>query len=235
MKQVWKWIMQLNAKAFCFIAVLLLCATGGWCVYQINTPLESMKDGTGKLPKPPDAWSIGILDFVTSQLAGDDLSVPITPFWWTIDAILTDPNVRTNLIAARHGYQNPSVGGVGLVRGPGGGGNNRVGPPGGGSGAGTGGPSEPKMVTPKISFLGFFKRSDGNMAAMFSDSSDRSTVFYTPGKKVHGIEILSVDTKEALVRLPDGSETKISIGGPPIELPPEPEKTTTPPPAAAKG
>jgi len=231
MKQIWKWVMHLNAKAFCLIALVLLCATGGWCVYQINTPLEPIRDGTGKLPDPPKPWEIGILDFVNGQLAGEDVSIPIEPFRPTMEAILLDPEAKAALIAAMNAARNPQGGPPGTrpTVWP----NNKV-----GTGTGTGGPGTgtaadtgPKMITPKITFLGFMKRTDGSSVAMFSDSYDKSTIFYTPGKKVHGLEILSADMKEAVVRLPDGTEKTLSIGGDPIELAPEPEKSAALPPA----
>jgi len=218
--------MQLNAKAFCLIALVLLCATGGWCVYQINTPLEPIKDGTGKLPDAPEPWTIGILDFVTDQLVGNDLSVPITPFGWSKEGLLG--KTIQDLINERNAPRGQGgPGGVNVAgRIPGGpGGNNRPGGPGAGA-ADTG----PKMITPKITFNGFMKRSDGSRVAMFSDSSDKSTIFYEPGKKVHGIEILGADMKEAQIRYADGTEATITIGGS-IELPEELEKSGATPQA----
>jgi len=209
MKRVWKWIMQLNAKAFCVIAALLLCATGGWCVYQINTPLEPIKDGTGKLPDAPAPWTIGILDFVSDQLSGEEVSVPLTPFFWTMEAILADPLARKDLAAAIANMRNPPGGPGGGIAGrnpggPGGG----VRPGGGGQGGASTGAAntEPKMITPEIAFLGFLKDSEGKMAAMFSGSSDKSPVFYSLdrekdkagnplSKTVHGVEILGVTMK----------------------------------------
>jgi len=231
MKQVWKWIMHLNAKAFCVIAVLLFCATVGWCVYQLNTPLEPIKEGTGKLPDPPEPWEIGIINFVNEQLAGDDLSIPITPFGWTMEAILADPVARTNLLAALNAARNPTPP-AGAAAGAGKGSGNAAALGGRGGAAAANPDTGPKMITPKISFLGFFKRSDGSSVAMFSDSSDNSTVFYSKGKTVHGIEILGADMKEAQVKYPDGSVETIPIGGS-IELAPEPEKTPAPAAAAA--
>jgi len=221
--------MYLNAKAFCLIAALLFCATVGWCVYQINTPLEPIKDGAGKLPEPPAPWMIGILGFVTDQLNGGDVSIPMVPFLPTMEAILADENNRADIIAAINNARNNPPGAAGGNRAdpfaalrPGGGGGQRGGPNAGGGGTPGVADTGPKMITPKISFLGFMKRSDGSRVAMFSNSANNSTVFYTPGKKVHGLEILSADMKEAVVRRPDGTEEIIPIGKS-VELAPEPE------------
>jgi len=222
MKQIWKWIMHLNAKAFCLIALLLFCATAGWCFYQIQTPLELIKDREGELPKLPEPWTIGILDFVTAQLTDENLSIPLTPFGWTQEGLLgkTIQQLIEEQKIARNPLYGPNRGGQGLAAPKGGaGGQGTPGGPGG-----TGAPSGPKMITPKISFLGFMQRTDGTKVAMFSDSSDKSTVFYRPGATVHGLEIISAGMQEAQVKYPDGSVGTIAVGKS-IELAPEPEKT----------
>lgn len=219
MKKVWKWIMHLNAKAFCLIAALLFLATAGWCVWLYLTPLEPIRDGTGKLPPAPEPWVIGILDFVTNQVADADLSIPIDPFLPALDALT--PEARAELIrqmeeARKNGGLASLGGGKGAGPGPNWPAKGGPGALGGGKGAGgggAGGPNAPVMITPQITFLGFLRRTDGTSVAMFSDSSDKSTVFYSPGKKVHGIEILGADMKEAHIRMPDGSESKIPFGG----------------------
>ena len=140
------------------------------------------------------------------------------------------PEERQKFIDAINAARNPNAGGgggspfAGLRQG---GGGNRGGP---GGGAGAAAATGPKMITPKITFNGFMKRSDGNTVAMFSDSSDKSITFYTPGKKVHGIEILGADMKEAQIRYADGTEGTIPVGKS-IELAPEPEKSAAAPQA----
>ncbi|MCL1919868.1 MAG: hypothetical protein FWG50_02135 [Kiritimatiellaeota bacterium] len=222
MKQVWKWIMHLNAKAFCAVAALFFAATLLWCGYLYMTPPEPIKEGEGKLPPPPEQVDIGILDYVARQLAGDDLTVPLDPFLPLMEDILTNQVTRAQLAEWRDARAGGAVAQGGGRGGPGGPGVR----PGAGAG-GAGGPGEPKMITPKISFQGFVKRTDGSRVAMFSDSSNNLTDFYAPGKTIHGIEILSADMKEALVRYPDGTEEKILVGKS-IELPPEPEQTAAP-------
>ena len=226
MKKVWKWVMHLNAKVFCLIAALFFVATTGWCMYLYLTPPEPIKEGSGQLPPPPEPWNIGVLDYVTHQLSGEDLTIPIEPFRPTLDAILTNAELRAAFEAALKGNQAVAGGGGGAGKGGAGGGKPQDASAGGHKPQGTPGV---KMIEPKITFNGFIKRSDGSSAAQFSDSSDNSTVFFSPGKTVHGVEILNVNMKEATVRYADGSEGKIPIRGS-IVLAPEPEK---PKPAAA--
>jgi len=208
MNRIWKWVMHLNAKAFCSVATLLFACTVGYCVFMYMTPPEPIKDGTGKLPsasKPPE---IPILGYVARQLAGDDLTIPLEPFRPTMDDILRTPGAGDRLLNPNAPPRVPG--------GPGGAGNTGRPNPGGGrpgAGAGAGGPTGPKMVTPKITFHGYVQRSDGTSVAMFGDSATQTKIFYEDGKTVHGVEIISTDMKEATVKLPDGTEKKIPVGG----------------------
>jgi hypothetical protein len=210
MKQIWKWIMHLDAKAFCLTAALLFCATTGWCMYLYMTPPESFKPMGGQPPSSAVPPAIGILDFVDYQLAGNDIVTPISPFRF--------PGVEHWVNGMPPvGENKPPVSGTPTFQGSQNNGNNT---------AGNKPPVPPKdtgiaMITPKITFLGFFKGPDGNRAAMFADSSDGSKIFYGDGKTVHGLEILGADMEKANVRHPDGTVTTIPIGGF-IELTPEP-------------
>jgi len=226
MKQIWKWVMYLNAKVFCFAATLLFFCTVGYCMYLYMKPLEPIKDGSGS--KPPDAptpQDIPIRDYVDRQRDGDDLTIPIDPFRPTMEAILMSPDELAKLLAG--------VGANGS-RFPGGPGGPRVNPGAGQSAntksTGADAPGGPKMVTPKITFGGFMKRTDGSMVAYFTDSTDRSK-FYTAGDIVHGLEILGTDMKEATVKFPDGSVGKMPVGGS-VDL--APELDPNPPPPDAK-
>ncbi|MCL1919869.1 MAG: hypothetical protein FWG50_02140 [Kiritimatiellaeota bacterium] len=220
MKQVWKWIMHLNAKAFCAVAALFFAATTLWCGYLYMTPPEPIKEGVGQLPPAPEPWVIGILDFVSDQAAGDGAVVPLNPFVYPpLDKLSPDAlkDVLNQIAIAK---SNPG-GGVSTL------GNLEGKPPPAGVGDSPAPGSAPDMIAPRISFLGFVRRSDGSSVALFADSSDSSSVFYAPGKMIHGIEILGADMKEAQVRYPDGSVGKIPIGGA-VELAPEPRKDAKP-------
>ena len=77
------------------------------------------------------------------------------------------------------------------------------------------------MVIPKLSFLGFFKRPDGQQAAMFYDSVDNTTIFYETGKQIREGHRQRANIHEAEIRFPDGSSRKLPIGES-IELAPVP-------------
>ena len=229
MDQLWKWIMRLNAKAFCLAAVVLFFGTACWCAFKYLTPAQPFKDGGDKLPELPPAWEIGTLAIVSNQLAAEALSLPVDPFRPTIEAIFTNENERAAFIKALKAAQVAAAGGLS------------------GAAAGTKkedpfahlrqkkeaapgalvGPDGRPMVIPKLSFLGFFQRPDGKQAAMFYDSVAGSTLFYDAGKQVHGVDILSANVREAEIRFPDGATRKLEIGGN-VELSPEPD--TRPPP-----
>jgi hypothetical protein len=224
MKQIWKWIMHLNAKAFCLIAATFFFAAVGWSMYLYMTPPKPIIEGDGELPKPPEPLVIGTINLVDNQLAWENVSVPVDPFLPALDAL--DPTARAELIKRIEEARNNQLA------------NNR---PQNNTGrpqnifdtVRTNAPPPVRMITPQISFLGYIKRPDGSEVAMFYDSSDKSTVFYSPGKTVHGLEILSADMREAVVKFPDGSQRKLLIGGEPITLDPIPDPNPPPPPPAA--
>ena len=229
MDQLWKWIMHLNAKAFCLMAAALFFGTAAWCGFKYLTPVEPFKDGGTKLPDLVPAWEIGTLAFVSNQLAAESLSIPVDPFRPTLEAIFTNETERAAFLKALKAAQ-AAAGLTGVASAT----NKKEDPfahlrkkdkdavP----GALTGPDGRP-MVIPKLSFLGFIQRPDGTQAAMFHDSVANSTLFYDAGKQaVHGVEIMSANVREAEIRFPDGTTRKLAIGGN-VELAAEPD--TTPP------
>ncbi len=232
MDKLWKMIMHLNAKAFCLVAMLLFFGTAAWCGFKYMTPTEPFRDGgSAKLPETPPAWELGALIFVSNQLAAETLAIPVDPFRPTIEAIFTNETERAAFLKALRAAQ---VAAAGLGGGAAGGKKEdpfahlrqkKAAAPGELVGA-DGRP----MVIPKLTFLGFFQRSDGKQAAMFHDSVENTTVFYDAGKhSVHGVEILNADVRGAEIRLPDGSVTSMKIGES-KELAAEPAKAPPPKP-----
>lgn len=236
MDKIWKWIMHLNAKAFCLMAILLFFATSVWCGFKYKTPPVPFKDGSdAKLQLLSENWDIGTLDFVSNQLSAETLTIPFDPFRPTIEAILTNETERVAFLKALKAAQEAAAG------------------LGGGKAAGDKkedpfahlrkkeivpgalvGPDGKPMVVPKISFLGYFQRPDGTRAAMFHNSVDNSLAFYEPGSPVHGLDILNATVNNAEVRFPDGTTRDLKIGET-VEMAPEPAAgKPAPQPAAVK-
>ena len=246
MDTLWKWIMHLNAKVFCLLAVLFFFATAAWCGFKYLTPPEPFQDGGAKPPAPPQAAVLGALTFVSNQLAAETLIIPTDPFRPTLEAIFTNETERAAFIkalkAAQAAAAGLAAGGAGAAGGA-------------AAGAGADGKKEDPfahlrkkpaaavpdgtlvdaagrpMVIPKLSFLGFVQRPDGTKAAMFHDSVENTSVFYESGKQqqVRGMEILNADVRQAEIRFPDGSIRKLDIGGS-VELAPVPAKAPPPKP-----
>ena len=58
MDQLWKWVMHLNAKAFCLAATLGFFMVAAFCGWGVLHPTEPLKDGgNGSLPELPPAWA----------------------------------------------------------------------------------------------------------------------------------------------------------------------------------
>ena len=228
MDKLWKWVMHLNAKAFCLTATLLFLATALWCGFKYMTPPVPFKDGGSAVKhERTTALEIGILGLVSNQLAAETLTIPVDPFRPTLEAIFTNETERTAFLKALRAAQNAAAGVAGTAAGA-----KKEDPfahlrkkeaaPGELTG-----PDGRPMVIPKLSFLGFFQRPDGTQAAMFHDSVENSTVFYDTGKQIHGVDIVNADVRQAEIRFPDGTTRKLEIGGS-VELSAEPAKTPPP-------
>ena len=238
MDKLWKWIMHLNAKAFCLLAVLMFFATAAWCGLKYLTPPEPFKDGGAKTPELNKPWEIGTLNFVSNQLAAETLSIPTDPFRPTLEAIFTNETERVAFIKALRAAQAAAAGLAGAGDAAAGGAaakkedpfahlRKKAAVP-----DGLVGPNGQPMVIPKLSFLGFFKRPDGQQAAMFYDSVENTTFFYESGKQIRGVDIVSANINEAEIRFPDGTSRKLPIGDS-VELAPEPAKLPPSKPGAA--
>ncbi|MDR2849668.1 MAG: hypothetical protein LBW77_03885 [Verrucomicrobiota bacterium] len=231
MDLLWKWIMRLNAKAFCLLAVTVFFATVAWCGFQYQFPPKPFQHGDEKPQTQGQAWDFGTLAFVSNQLAESTLIIPTDPFRPTLEAIFTNDAQRAAFIDALKAAQARANG-----LAPADPNGKKVDPfanirektkvPDGLVDA-KGNP----MVVPKLSFLGFVQRPDGTKSAMFHDSVDNTTVFYESGNKIHGVDILDADVREANIRFADGTTRKLEIGGS-VDLAPEPDKR--PPKPAAK-
>lgn len=225
MDALWKLIMRLNARAVFLLTLALFLGVAGWCWFSYHTPPQPFQEGSGSAQSEfSDAWHLDMLEFVSNQLDGTSISVPFNPFRPTIEAILTNETERAAFLKALKEAQEAVAGGKGGARN----GAKKEDPfahlrkkevvPGAKVG-----PDGRPLITPKISFLGFMKRTDGSSAAVFHDSSDNSNLFYEPGGKVHGVEMLSADVRTAEVRMPDGTQRTLNIGET-LTLEPEPDK-----------
>ncbi len=239
MDRLWKWVMHLNAKAFCLAASLGFFLVALYCGWRVLHPPALLNDGgSGALPDLAPVWAIGTLDFVSNQLAAESLTVPVDPFRPTIEAIFTNETERAAFLKALKAAQNAAAGVAGS-----GAGNTKEDPfahlrkksavPGGLTG-----PDGKPMIVPKLAFLGFFKRPDGTQAAMFYDSTKKEPFFYDAGKQVHGVDILNASVREAEIRFPDGTVRKLPIGdsvelAAEVDLNPPPKKAVAVKPGAA--
>ena len=223
MNTLWKFIMHLNAKTFCIIMGLLCIAVTLYCGFNISTPPKPIQTESGKVPALSPGSEITLLAFVSNQLAASSLIIPVDPFRPTLEAIFTNAAARAAFIANLKKAQADKMGENAFSR------KTKKDPfahlrqkehiPGQDTGT-----KNKHMITPVLSYLGFIKRPDGTVAAMFSDSVAKTTLFYNEGNKIHGVDIVNADLKSTTLCMDDGSIRTLKLGEK-VSLTPEERKT----------
>ena len=79
--------------------------------------------------------------------------------------------------------------------------------------SGTRAPPESAPGIPTLTFRGYFQRPDGTIAALFYDSIENASRFFTPGSSIREATLLSADARVAKVQLPDGQAVDLAMGG----------------------
>jgi hypothetical protein len=206
----WKWLLRANAKALFFITLLVLLLVLGWCAWTLLRPKNEVQvccdDGKTRAPVAQAAMSIGIISLMEKNAENADLVFPMNPFRPTLESLAA--NKQTVIAALKrpwNQHRNATNDPFAQVRA-----HRNV--PGAGNTSG-GQPQQPTMQVPVLSYRGFFQRPDGKFAALFNDSSKRSTAFYLPGATIHGVTLVSSTAEKAVLRLPDGTEQELVVGG----------------------
>lgn len=237
---IWKGVMRLNAKAFCLLTFVLLGGTAVWCGFRLLTPPTPFQEGNENADLKNQPLYLDTLDYVSNQIADVSVVIPADPFRPTIEAIFTNETERMAFLQALKAAEAASTGFAA---------ENTAAEKAAAAKAAaaalkkkdpfaqlrkksqipgrTIGPNGMVMVKPRIRYEGFIQRPDGTKAAMFYDSSAKTSFFYEPGKKVHGVEIENADVKQAKIKFPDGTSRNLKIGGF-VELAAEPMKIRRP-------
>ena len=131
---------------------------------------------------------IGVLEIVSNQMSADALVVPVNPFRPGIENMGAGGTTgsKTNLSHVRSAKTNLFAG----LR-----------------------PSannEPGI--PTFTFRGYFQRPDGTAAALFFNSADNASCFFTPGDKIRDAKLIAATIHTAKVQKPDGQTVDLAIG-----------------------
>jgi hypothetical protein len=197
MDRLWKYLMQLDAKALFFgsvalFIVVLILVTWFYLARSSDTVRPQKK---GPVAVSADCRPIGVLEIISNQMT-TALMVPVNPFRSGIEnmSFLINPRTETN---------RPERDPVSWTNRPG-----KVRPPGE---VGTGSkPANP--VIPTLTFVGFFSRPDGTPAALFNDSASKSSIFFTPGSQIRDASLISATIHTARVQKADGQTIDLAIG-----------------------
>ena len=199
MDRLWKWLMHADAKALFVGSVVLFVAVAALVAW--------LRFGHASVPlrEPPTARqtgvtegttnrNLGVLEFVTNQLSADVATAPTCPFRPDIDTMLAHQAAGT-LAGMTNRVRRVPFDPFAKLRPP-----------------RSATPAAP--VIPVLAYRGYFQRPDGEYAALFHDSVDDSSKFFTPGTDavLRGVCLLTADKHAAKVRLPDGAIKELAIG-----------------------
>jgi hypothetical protein len=190
MDRLWKHLMQLDARALFFGAVALLVvviAIVAW-LYLHRTPATAQTQKMTDSAISAVCSNIGVLEIVSNQMSADALVVPVNPFRPGIENMGAGgtSGSKTNLTHIRSAKTNLFAG----LR-----------------------PSaDNEPVIPTFTFRGYFQRPDRTAAALFYNSADNVSCFYTPGDKIGDAKLLATTIHTAKVQKPDGQTVELAIG-----------------------
>jgi hypothetical protein len=217
MEKLWKFLMQTNAKALFVLALVVLFGVSAWrgwveiAAARRPAPEEPV---IGRAHFKPGK-DLGLIAFATNQLAAVH-EIPVNPFRPTLESLATNP---ATLAAFGKGKwirnpiwtnKPPRLPATNFFP--------RAHPP---STNATGAAVATPVVTPRLTYTGFFKRPDGRTLAQFHDSVANAPVFKLPGDVLRGATLVEADIRHAKLLLPSGEEV-ILARNEAIDLPPEP-------------
>ncbi|MFZ4396781.1 MAG: hypothetical protein ACOYOU_14295 [Kiritimatiellia bacterium] len=198
MDRLWKYLMQMDAKALFFGSVALFFAVlilVSW--FYLNRSSDTAQpQKKGHVAVSADCLPIGVLEIISNQMTAATLVVPVNPFRSGIENMSFLPNPRTET-------NSPDRDPVSRTNRPG-----KVRPPGE---VGTSSrPADPVIQT--LTFRGFFSRPDGTPAALFNDSASKSNIFFTPGSLIRDASLITANIHTARVQKADGQTIDLAIG-----------------------
>ncbi|MEI8354050.1 MAG: hypothetical protein WCG22_06040, partial [Lentisphaerota bacterium] len=187
MEKLWTFLMQTNAKALFVLALVVLFGVSLWRGWvEIAAASRPVPDEPviGRAQFKPGK-DLGLIAFASNQLAAVH-EIPVNPFRPTLESLAANP---ATLAAISKGEWPPSlpttnkppkIPGTNVFA------HVRL-PPTNVTGAASAPPVvTPPIVTPRLTFTGFFKRPDGRTLAQFHDSVSNDSVFTRPGDALRG-------------------------------------------------
>jgi len=221
MEKLWKFLMHANAKALFVIALFVLLGVSAWrgwvefAAKQRPAP-EDLVMGRAEFKPGKD---LGLIDFACRQLAVVP-DIPVNPFRPTLESLAANPAALATLTSL--GWRRPTGAPTNTID------SNPFShvrvrlsskDPAGATGT-TGAARVPKVVIPRLTYKGFFKRPDGQTAALFHDSVANVSAFKLPGDALRDATLVSADIRHARLLLASGEEVTLAINEA-VELPPE--------------
>ena len=195
MDRLWKYLMQLDAKALFFGSVALfvvVTAIVAWLYFRRASPAAEKPTIATAVPVTATP-SLGILGVISNQISAKTLVVPVCPFRPTIENMAlhrtnwptTGPTTNMVRLPSKIRYTFPGL---------------------------RPSTNATVVVIPQLTFRGYFQRPDGTPAAFFFDSAANASKFFIPGDDIHGATLVSADIHSAKVKKPNGETLDLALG-----------------------
>ncbi|MCL1888193.1 MAG: hypothetical protein FWF96_04920 [Kiritimatiellaeota bacterium] len=210
MPNLWKWLMQANAKNAFILSVAILAASAcGSAWLFANASADDAPPALGAPSNtPPPAFdipvSVGLADFVNRHL-NSEFTIPVNPFMpsLAVENIQRFLDNRRNSDAGPNRWPPDRNTGTTSNNTS----NNKTGT--GVTNVQPAPPPKPPPVT--LTYQGFMTRADGLARAKIHDSSSNTTNFHSENDTLGGATLVSVQHKTLVLRLPDDTEKTLGL------------------------
>ncbi len=214
MERFWKWLLRTDAKAPFLIALALFLIVAGWRAWVDFSPkTEAPAPVAGKRPPPTlePVQGLGVLGYVSNQLAAEALIIPVNPFRPTFEAMVRSqldktpptrppvavPEANDTTKPNPFAHLNP----------------NQTRPPRDPRNPNRGERPPVAPAVPALTFRGVFQRPDGRYAALLHDNTIPGNTFVAAGATIHGITVVAADMERIQLQLPGGEIRELPLGG----------------------
>lgn len=211
--------MRTNARAVFLCSVLALLLVSAWWLWKLSAPVEKRvrvsRPAATSRPRP----DLGLLAFLEAQLAMSSPEIPESPFLFpgAKRPKKKPPSQPTKAKPEPQPKPAPAEKPPAAAAEPKKPAKDE--PPQKAVAKPKPAPKKRPVVTSdpvRLTFRGFFKRTDGSTVALIEDSKTEESAFYAAEQDLYGVKIGAITRDHVTVELDDGSSVELGLGKPEI-------------------